>query len=492
MLSISRSIFILAMYLLCCADGVSAQEAFDDFFDSADPEFIEMMEEAASRFEEMRQLDSEFADILNNAWRELELSTGITADPEPKPRDIPTARPEERPELPEPVDAVPVEEPETVPEPEVTAETLSQYGVPVEFYRTLFPVRGIDSLDAKLSGAVSEQTISTYWEALSASAYEDCITQLLEVRRLLALNDWGYCMLLDHVAGTVTGSGSSEHPLLIWFLLVKSGFDARAGFAGTEVYVLLPARTTVYNIPYYEFDGIRYYLTSLGNVTPEVKSLYTYEGSYQDTAQPVDYAFPATPDISKTFYEKPVSFSYDGTRHDLTVQVNRNLIDFLDTYPQTSLEVYFAASITSETARSLAESLEPLVDGRSELDAVNLLLRFIQTGFPYKTDGDQFGREKFMFPEQTLFYPYSDCEDRSFLFAYLVTTLLDLDVVGLDYPGHVATAVRFTDPVDGTGFSHNGGRYVICDPTYINANAGECMPDYREVSPGIVSFERRD
>ena len=81
------------------------------------------------------------------------------------------------------------------------------------------------------------------------------------------------------------------------------------------------------------------------------------------------------------------------------------------------------------------------------MDAVNVLLRFVQTGFSYLTDSEQFGREKFMFPEETLSYPYSDCEDRSFLFAYLVSSLLGLDVIGLDYPGHVATAVKFSSPV---------------------------------------------
>ena len=46
--------------------------------------------------------------------------------------------------------------------------------------------------------------------------------------------------------------------------------------------------------------------------------------------------------------------------------------------------------------------------------------------------------------DEPLFYPYSDCEDHSVLFAYLVRELPGLEVIGLDYPGHVATAVRFS------------------------------------------------
>ena len=43
------------------------------------------------------------------------------------------------------------------------------------------------------------------------------------------------------------------------------------------------------------------------------------------------------------------------------------------------------------------------------------------------------------------YYPYCDCEDRSVLYSYLVRNLLKLDVVLLDYPNHIATAVCFNE-----------------------------------------------
>ena len=48
-----------------------------------------------------------------------------------------------------------------------------------------------------------------------------------------------------------------------------------------------------------------------------------------------------------------------------------------------------------------------------------------------------------MFPEETINYPYSDCEDRSILFSYLVKNLLHLDIVGVKYNDHLATAINF-------------------------------------------------
>jgi hypothetical protein len=112
----------------------------------------------------------------------------------------------------------------------------------------------------------------------------------------------------------------------------------------------------------------------------------------------------------------------------------------------------------------------------------------VQTSLKYETDDQQFGEENYLFPEETLFYPYSDCEDRAILFAWLVHSLLNLQVVGLDYPGHVATAVHFNESVKGDGFDYQGKRYVVADPTYINANAGMTMPEFKKYTPNIIHY----
>ena len=110
----------------------------------------------------------------------------------------------------------------------------------------------------------------------------------------------------------------------------------------------------------------------------------------------------------------------------------------------------------------------------------------MQTAFKYKTDEGQFGIENYLFPEETLYYPYSDCEDRSVFFAWLVHSLLGLEVVGLDFPGHIAAAVNFNEKFRGDAVLHKGKRYVVTDPTYINASAGMTMPDFKNKKPKVI------
>ena len=87
--------------------------------------------------------------------------------------------------------------------------------------------------------------------------------------------------------------------------------------------------------------------------------------------------------------------------------------------------------------------------------------------------------DRAFFPDETLYYPYSDCEDRSILFSRLIRDLLNLEVALVYYPGHMATAIHFTTDVKGDNFIHNGKKFVICDPTYINALVGASMPQFR-------------
>jgi hypothetical protein len=88
--------------------------------------------------------------------------------------------------------------------------------------------------------------------------------------------------------------------------------------------------------------------------------------------------------------------------------------------------------------------------------------------------------------DETLLYPASDCEDRSILFAALVRELLGLEVVGLLYPGHMATAVKFNAPGAGDVVQVGGVTWTVADPTYLGADAGQAMPQFKTVTPTLI------
>ena len=85
---------------------------------------------------------------------------------------------------------------------------------------------------------------------------------------------------------------------------------------------------------------------------------------------------------------------------------------------------------------NLEKSFKKFLDGKKASDAISFVLGFVQNSFEYKTDSEQFGRQKMMFASETLYYKSSDSEDRSVLFAYLIKNLFGIRAVGLVYPNH--------------------------------------------------------
>lgn len=337
----------------------------------------------------------------------------------------------------------------------------------------------------RLESELSTRVVADFWEHQSRSDYKPLLDQLQQLRGELHLNDWGYYRLVRSLSQEVQ-QREPEASLYSWFLLTKSGYRTKVGFEKDRVYLLAPAENTIYTVPFFKFDKVRYYNLSYFDNPDRPGRIYSFEAPYPGAERRLDLNILESPLAPSKEETRELAFSYDGKKHSIPVVYNANVVRFFEDYPQTEFPIFFRALVAPETERSLLTGLAPLVEGKRETEAVNLLLRFVQTAFEYKTDDDQFGREKYLFVEETLRFPYSDCEDRSILFSYLVRKLTGLETVALKYPNHLATAVRFSGKVDGDVVEVDGARYVVCDPTYINANIGMAMPQFRKVKPEVI------
>ena len=75
------------------------------------------------------------------------------------------------------------------------------------------------------------------------------------------------------------------------------------------------------------------------------------------------------------------------------------------------------------------------------------------------------------------------------LFSRLVRDIMGLDVVLLYYPGHLAATVAFSTQVNGDWLVYNNRRYVVCDPTYINASVGMTMPGMNNQQAKVIVLQ---
>ncbi len=433
--------------------------------------------------------DKEFTAFLKANWKQVDIVKGDVRDEEPKPDVIPvapvkpvTAAPAAKPVLvsvPKPV----VEEPVSAPVAKVKGEPVMVdfFGRQLRFY---YDARLKKSLTAK----INKDVVSDYWSALSKADYEDLLAQLMAQKESLHLNDWAYASLVNKLALAVNRNRKNESVLLSWFLLVKSSYKARIAYDSNSVFLLMPSKDEMFDVPFFTFNKKRYYTVSFDGKKQKPGQVFTYDGEYPQTTKILDMQVSSVVASNDKSERRHLSFKFEGKPYNIDVTYDRGRVKFFNTYPQLNLNIYFGSGVYKATATPLQKQLAAHMQGMSEQQAVNFLLRFVQTSLKYETDDEQFGEENYLFPEESLFYPYSDCEDRAILFAWLVNSLLKLDVIGLDYPGHVATAVNFNESIAGDSVTYKGKKYIVSDPTYINANAGMTMPELKKYKPEIIAY----
>ena len=195
--------------------------------------------------------------------------------------------------------------------------------------------------------------------------------------------------------------------------------------------------------------------------------------------------------LPKFVYDEKIkflSFEQNSIKYTIKYRYNKNLIDFMATYPEADCETFFNAPLDLKTYKDIAEGLKKYINGKKASVGLNFILNFVQNAFKYKVDSQQFGREKMMFAQETLYFNSSDCEDRAVLFSYLIRELFGISVVGVRYNDHISTALYI--PMDGDSVKVYTKKYIIADPTYLNAIVGQNMPKYKTIRPdGFINIK---
>lgn len=416
-------------------------------------------------------------------------------DPADQEADTEDADPQEDPEAPDDPGIRPPTDPESPPESEASSATRRASTV---LFGTSIEVPYAEGATPSVEGPPGKDAIGAFWQDVAETDLSATMEALETRKQRLALGDWGYYRALKEISREMYDPAAGQEQenaatLWIWSMMVQSGYAARVGYNDTEVFLMLPSNERLFDRPQLYVDDQRYYIFGV-EPRSSFGSLKTYQGAHPDANRVLSFDLKTMPTLDGEVRERELSFDYDRQSYTVTVDVNPALLDFLEAYPDVELPVFFRAGMSPTARRSVVSELEPLVRDRSEVEALNLLLRFVQTAFEYEVDQENFGTERFLFAEETLGLRASDCEDRSVLFAYLVRQLLGLRTAALSYPRHVTTAVRLEnsdlETVGGYQVEVQGETYVMADPTYINAGTGMAMPFVRDEKPEVISVQR--
>jgi hypothetical protein len=314
---------------------------------------------------------------------------------------------------------------------------------------------------------------------MSEKSYNNTILDCLELRKEHALNDWTYLNLLYAFSKEIFGVDTNEAMLLTGYLFCQSGYKVRFGRSGEEILMLFSTQHCIYGKSCYLIEGDYFYV---------------FDKSVEDRLEICPGSYPNETPLSLLIQEQPIldlsasqprvltSSAYPDMR--VNIIINENIVNLCSEYPSSFIDndfmtrwaMYANAPLADDVRDSLYSQLKCHIADCTQLEAVSKLLNWVQTAFVYEYDDNVWGDDRPFFAEETLFYPYCDCEDRAILLSHLVRDLVDLDVILVYYPGHLAMAVAFTDDVKGDHIMVENRKYVICDPTFINASVGRSMP----------------
>lgn len=490
---------------MCSFSGnLCAQQSFDEFNAKRQERFEKYKEQKTKDFAEFRRRrNEEFAKYLRNKWEDRNSEPVI---PVPKDDILPPVIAPEEDTIAIPINPTPIviddviETPLPEPQPQ-PIDPIEEIPVPITepvapsvsftFFGTKDKVRFNIENKIKLN-ILNEDAVSDGWEVLSSDEYTNLVYDCLALRQKYSLCDWAYLEMLNKMAETIYGIHSNESVLLMAYVYCQSGYQMRMAIDKGKLHLLVGSRHHIFNSPYFNLDGVRYYpYLQKGD---EISERVQICGVSYPNEKPMSLLVPSSQNFDIKYADERVISSKRYPSVSVSIKTNQNLMSFYSSYPTSMIDdnfmtrwaMYANTPMATDIVTQLYPQLKMAIDGKSQLEAVNILLNWVQTGFEYEFDDIVWGGDRAFFAEESLNYPYCDCEDRSILFTRLVRDLLGLKCILVFYPGHLATAVNFEDVVKGDYILLDNNRYTICDPTYIGAPVGLTMPDMNNQSAQVI------
>lgn len=491
-----RTLILLLCFVVSCWQGdLCAQEKknFEQFRKERQQRFKKFKDEKQRQFDEFRRKrNEEFAKYLRKPWSDVDTEPVIpqpkddtvppvvTPEEDTKPIEdnpvpydevIPAPKPTPQPAPVEPIEEIPEPKPQPIEEePVVLPDNTQSFA----FFGTPAKVRFDKQYLVKI-GTLNENSIANVWLKFSEDAYTNLVYDCLKIREERKLCDWAYLVMLKEMADAIYGKNTNESTLLTAYVYCQSGYKMRLAMDGNKLVMLFASEHTIFNSYYCVLNGEKYYPFNIsGNFNVRICA--------QEYPQERSLSLLVSNEPLLSMDESSVS-SHQSTRNEdmhVHLTVNKNLLDFYTSYPTSMYgsnmvsrwAMYANMPMSEHVKKQIYPGLRASLSGRDQLTAVNKLLNFVQTGFVYEYDDKVWGDDRAFFSEESLFYPYCDCEDRSIMFTRLVRDLLGLNCILIFYPGHLAAAVEFTDASPtGDYILCDGHRYFITDPTIMGYGA---------------------
>lgn len=315
-----------------------------------------------------------------------------------------------------------------------------------------------------------EWFVKRFYSKLERSDLNRLASEIVHFQEVYNLNGWLTYGLIEKMINEIAIEKPTNYKrLLIWFLLNKTGYDARLAHYEEAYFVQVYTKDDLYEIPYFEIDNrifINISAVKGSKSSYQNKSLefYLIEFRPNPTGKSLSFDLNQIPVFKPIIINQSIQFWIKGRPQKLTVNLDKNIIDLMNNYPIVAENEYVFRELSQTLHSSLITQLRTRIEGMTQKESVQYLLALTRSGFRYKEDIENFGYNRPMIADEVFYYSSSDCEDRSALFFNLAKELLDLPMIIVSYPDHLTIGIKL-DINEGKPLYYKGEKYTICDPT---------------------------
>ncbi|MFT5513775.1 MAG: hypothetical protein ACI8SE_002185, partial [Bacteroidia bacterium] len=360
----------------------------------------------------------------------------------------------------------------------------------VDFYGHALDFTAASISNVKAPFTINKQSVTHAVNSIKNEDIEDIINEVRATQALFHLDGMGVVLLSDKIITQITPSKNTQS-LLKYRLLQALNYDVQLTYTRNTISCFGRLAQKPASSVYIVYRNKRYTNLNFNDMrTHGIRYVYD-DTEYTSLSKALDYSGEA-PEVNAKQSSSYLTWSFQGKLYRLKAVQNISFNEYLNDLPQFELgPAYVKMSHSKEFQSSVLTPLEQyLATMHSNMQKANFLLQFAQSAFEYKTDGDQYGQEKYNFPEETVNTTFSDCEDRTILLAFLYKKLLGFESVMLHFENeqHVCLGVKIPNRSNAYSFKYKDEAYMVCEPTGIGFDVGETGIPLKKITEVIDLF----
>jgi len=344
----------------------------------------------------------------------------------------------------------------------------------ISFFSQQLPIRYSPDfiLDTKVCARIS--CIKDFYQDMEETGYQMLLDDLATHKEQLNLNDWLYNKLLvttlDQLyEGKKFNKRNMHFTLTSWFLMSKAGYDTKLTEAAlAECFLYVSTHDKLYGIPTMRDNNKTFVNLTAATFNWDTRGTVYRKPKYNPfkdiQGKTFSFMLDELPALDPDIVKKSYTLKYKEEEYTIEVDVDQNPDKIMKSYPLMMEQEYIKVPLSSTLSNSLVTQLKPIIEGKTEKEAIEIITKFTRSCFTYKWDWDAYDDNLSFIPDQVFINEFSDHEDRSALFYSLVKELLDLPMVIIKYYDYITVGVAMSEEV-GTAVEYKDKSYYICDPT---------------------------